>query len=64
MRKFFLMMAAWLLAVPVMVLLMLIARRRDVMSKFVVTGPLFWLGWLSTAAMGFCVIVMALGFFL
>ena len=52
------------LAVPVMVLLMLVARRRDVMSKFVVSGPLYWLGWLSTATMGACVIAMAAGFFL
>ena len=39
------------LAVPVMVLLMFMARRRDVMGRFVVGGPLYWLGWLSTAAM-------------
>ena len=36
------------LAVPVMVLLMFMARRRDVMGRFVVGGPLYWLGWLST----------------
>ena len=35
------------LAVPVMVLLMLMARRKDVMGRFVVGGPLYWLGWLS-----------------
>ena len=52
------------LAVPVMILLMMIARRGDVMSKFVVRGPLYWLGWLSTAAMGICVVAMAVGFFL
>lgn len=52
------------LAVPVMILLMLVARRRDVMSKFVVSGPLYWFGWLSTATMGACVIAMAAGFFL
>ena len=39
------------LAVPVMVLLMFMARRKDVMGRFVVGGPLYWLGWLSTAAM-------------
>jgi NRAMP (natural resistance-associated macrophage protein)-like metal ion transporter len=43
------------LAVPVMVLLMLIARRKDVMDKFAITGPLYWLGWLSTIAMTLCV---------
>jgi NRAMP (natural resistance-associated macrophage protein)-like metal ion transporter len=50
------------LAVPVMVLLMIIARRRDVMSKFIITGPLYWLGWLSTAAMAVCVVAMIAGF--
>lgn len=51
------------LAVPVMVLLMLIARRHDVMNKFIVAGPLYWLGWLSTAAMAICVVAMVVGFF-
>jgi NRAMP (natural resistance-associated macrophage protein)-like metal ion transporter len=51
------------LAVPVMVLLMLLARSRAVMSKFIVSGPLYWLGWLATAAMTVCVVAMAVGFF-
>ena len=51
------------LAVPVMVLLMIMARRRDVMGHFVVGGPLYWLGWLSTAAMLLSVLAMAVGFF-
>jgi NRAMP (natural resistance-associated macrophage protein)-like metal ion transporter len=51
------------LAVPVMILLMFLARRRDVMSKFVITGPLYWLGWLSTAAMTVCVVAMGVGLF-
>ena len=51
------------LAVPVMVLLMFIARRRDVMSTFVVKGPLYWLGWLSTIAMMLSVVAMGVGFF-
>ncbi len=51
------------LAVPVMVLLMLMARRRDVMDRFVITGPLYWLGWLSTAAMLLSVAAMGVGFF-
>jgi len=51
------------LAVPVMVLLMIMARRRDVMGRFVVGGPLYWLGWLSTAAMLLSVLAMAVGFF-
>lgn len=51
------------LAVPVMILLMFLARRKDVMNKFVITGPLYWLGWLSTFAMTACVIAMVIGFF-
>lgn len=52
------------LAVPVMVLLMFLARRSDVMSKFIIAGPLYWLGWLSTAVMAVCVIAMIAGFLL
>jgi NRAMP (natural resistance-associated macrophage protein)-like metal ion transporter len=51
------------LAVPVMVLLMFMARRKDVMDRFVITGPLYWLGWLSTAAMLLSVIAMGVGLF-
>jgi len=49
------------LAVPVMVLLMLMARHRNVMGHFVIGGPLHWLGWLSTAAMAVSVVAMAVG---
>lgn len=38
-------------AVPVMVVMMLIAAQRRVMGKALVTGWLRWLGWASTAAM-------------
>jgi NRAMP (natural resistance-associated macrophage protein)-like metal ion transporter len=51
------------LAVPVMVLLMLMARERGVMGSFVIGGSLYWLGWLSTAAMGLSVVAMGVGFF-
>ena len=51
------------LAVPVMVLLMLMARHRNVMGRFVIGGPLYWLGWLSTAAMALSVAAMAAGWF-
>jgi NRAMP (natural resistance-associated macrophage protein)-like metal ion transporter len=51
------------LAVPVMVLLMIMARRKVVMDRFVIAGPLHWLGWLSTAAMALGVIGMMVGFF-
>jgi len=49
------------LAVPVMVLLMFMARRKDVMGRFVIGGWLYWLGWLSTSAMLLSVIAMAVG---
>ncbi len=52
------------LAVPVMILLMMIARRHDVMNKFIVAGPLYWLGWLSTSVMTICVVAMIAGFLL
>ncbi|MBX9711249.1 MAG: Nramp family divalent metal transporter [Xanthobacteraceae bacterium] len=51
------------LAVPVMILLMFLARRKDVMNKFVISGPLHWLGWLSTFTMTICVVAMIVGFF-
>ncbi|MET0967593.1 MAG: divalent metal cation transporter [Tardiphaga sp.] len=51
------------LAVPVMVLLMLMSRRKEVMGRFVVGGTLYWLGWLSTAVMGISVVAMGIGFF-
>jgi Mn2+/Fe2+ NRAMP family transporter len=52
------------LAVPVMVLLMIMARHKEVMGRFVIGGPLYWLGWLSTAAMLLGVVAMAVGIFL
>ena len=52
------------LAVPVMVLLMVMSRRHDVMEEFVIRGPLYWLGWLATAAMALSVVAMFVGFFL
>ncbi|KRR20318.1 NRAMP family divalent metal transporter [Bradyrhizobium retamae] len=51
------------LAVPVMMLLMLMVRRKDVMDRYVIKGPLYWLGWLSTAAMLLSVVAMGIGFF-
>ena len=52
------------LAVPVMVLLMFMARRHDVMGRYVITGPLYWLGWLSTVAMLLSVVAMGGGWLL
>jgi NRAMP (natural resistance-associated macrophage protein)-like metal ion transporter len=51
------------LAVPVMILLMMMSRRKDVMDQFVIKGWLYWLGWLSTAAMALSVVAMGVGFF-
>jgi NRAMP (natural resistance-associated macrophage protein)-like metal ion transporter len=52
------------LAAPVMVLLMVLVRRPKVMGKLVVTGALYWLGWVSTIAMAFCIVGMAATMFL
>jgi NRAMP (natural resistance-associated macrophage protein)-like metal ion transporter len=52
------------LAVPVMVLLMIMSRRKDVMGHFTIGGPLYWLGWLSTAAMLLSVVAMIGGLFI
>ncbi|HEY1153537.1 MAG TPA: divalent metal cation transporter [Pseudolabrys sp.] len=49
------------LAVPVMVLLMFMVRRKEIMKRFVIGGTLYWLGWLSTAAMAASVAGMAIG---
>jgi Mn2+/Fe2+ NRAMP family transporter len=51
------------LSVPVMALLMILARRSDVMDKFIIGGPLYWLGWLSCVVMALCVIAMFVGYF-
>lgn len=52
------------LAVPVMILLMAMSRRRDVMSKFIVSGLLYWLGWAATVVMTVCVAAMIVGYFM
>jgi len=45
-------------AVPLMVIIMLIAMRRDVMGRFVLPWPLWVMGWLCTAAMALAVAIM------
>ena len=40
---------------------MFMARRKDVMGHFAIRGPLYWLGWLSTAAMFLSVLAMGVG---
>jgi len=47
-------------AVPVMIVMILMSARRKIMGRFVITGPLAWLGWLTTAAMAACVAGMAI----
>jgi Mn2+/Fe2+ NRAMP family transporter len=46
-------------AVPIMVLVMVMAASPKVMGQFAVTGWLRWVGWIATAAMG----LAALGMF-
>jgi NRAMP (natural resistance-associated macrophage protein)-like metal ion transporter len=46
------------IAAPIMVVVMMLARRRDVMGALAIKGWLYWLGWASTIAMILCVIGM------
>ena len=50
------------LAAPVMIMLMLLVHRRKVMGDLVIRGWLYWLGWVSTAAMALCTLGMAFSF--
>ncbi|MGH7225623.1 MAG: divalent metal cation transporter, partial [Gemmataceae bacterium] len=52
------------LAAPVMAVLMVLSHRPTVMGRLVVKGRLYWLGWVSTAAMALCVIGMAATLFM
>jgi Mn2+/Fe2+ NRAMP family transporter len=45
-------------AVPVMTVMMLMARNRKIMGDFVLGGWLLTIGWLATAVMGVCVLGM------
>jgi NRAMP (natural resistance-associated macrophage protein)-like metal ion transporter len=47
-----------IVAVPVMVMMMMLAARSDIMGRFVVAGALKWLGWIATAVMGAAVVAM------
>ena len=46
------------IAVPIMVVMMLLAGRKDIMGTHIVNGRLRWLGWLSTVVMGTTVLGM------
>lgn len=48
-----------ILAVPIMTVMMLLVRRKSVMGDLVVSGPVYWLGWIATAAMFLCIVGMA-----
>ena len=47
-------------AKSIMAMMMLMAGRRDIMGGFTVSGPLRWLGWLTTLLMGAAVVAMLL----
>lgn len=46
------------IAVPIMVVMMLLAGRRDTMGEHVIGRRLRWLGWAATAAMAATVLAM------
>ena len=46
------------ISVPIMAVMMLMARRRDVMGKFVISGRLAVFGWLATGSMAVVVLGM------
>ncbi len=46
------------IAVPVMIVMMLLAMRTDIMGQFTLPRPLWALGWLATLVMGFTVVAM------
>lgn len=50
-------------AVPVMIVMMIMAARRDVMGAFVIHGALKWLGWAATLLMGGVVLAMVVTLF-
>lgn len=46
------------IAVPLMVVIMLVATRRPIMGAFVSKGPQLWIGWAATAIMAAAAVVM------
>jgi NRAMP (natural resistance-associated macrophage protein)-like metal ion transporter len=45
-------------AVPIMIVMMKMIRDQRVMGKFIIAGPLGWLGWICTGVMTACVVGM------
>ncbi|MBB4424412.1 Mn2+/Fe2+ NRAMP family transporter [Bradyrhizobium sp. CIR48] len=48
-----------ILAAPIMTVMMVLVRRKSVMGDLVISGPVYWLGWVATAAMFLCILGMA-----
>lgn len=48
-----------ILAAPIMTVMMLLVQRKSVMGDLMISGPVYWLGWVATAAMFMCIIGMA-----
>ncbi|WFU76981.1 Nramp family divalent metal transporter [Bradyrhizobium sp. CB2312] len=48
-----------ILAAPIMTVMMLLVRRKSVMGDLVISGPVYWLGWVATVAMFLCIVGMA-----
>jgi Mn2+/Fe2+ NRAMP family transporter len=48
------------IAVPIMAVMMMMTANRKVMGKFVIRGPLRFIGWLATAVMAAAVVAMAI----
>ena len=48
-----------MVSVPIMIVMMRMASRREVMGPYVVKRQLKWLGWTATAAMAAAVILMS-----
>jgi Mn2+/Fe2+ NRAMP family transporter len=48
------------ISVPIMVVMMLMAARKDIMGQFVITAKLKVLGWLATLMMALAVLAMSL----
>ena len=46
------------ISVPIMAVMMMMGARTDVMSRFVITRKLKWLGWVATLAMAVAIIAM------
>jgi Mn2+/Fe2+ NRAMP family transporter len=49
-----------IVSVPVMAMMMLMSARHDIMGRLTVSGPLRWLGWLTTLVMAGAVAAMAI----